>query len=132
MGLDNGIILKKSIKEIKIPWYVSVDYRSNNTKVEVCYWRKCWGIRGEILDIFDEQDIMSGGYEYQIKSEHISKIVKVIKKYLNKKYWEENARSIWEYREYFPRNIQNIINLLWLKRYLKENPNVECYFYDSY
>ncbi len=113
-----------------MPWYTSIEESYNGKNVEVCYWRECWGIRGDILHILHIDE--DNSYHYNIESDNIPAIIKALEKYLNKEYWDANANSIWEYDEYFDNNIQNIRNLLWLKEYLEENPDAECYFYDSY
>ena len=58
MGLDNGIRIRMS-KELaaRAPiWMLNylddVETLPNGeTEGEICYWRKCWGYRGHIVDI---------------------------------------------------------------------------------
>ena len=52
MGLDNGIIVKNKYKELLEElgpdnWgkYKSKD----DDDYDLCYWRKCWGIRNAII-----------------------------------------------------------------------------------
>lgn len=70
--------------------------------------------------------------ETPMEAEDILPIVKILMKYLDKEYYEDNADSIWEYNEYKDNIQQSIINLLWLKMYMESHPCVKCYFYDSY
>jgi hypothetical protein len=127
MGLDNGIILKCSDEIFKkIPYY-DTDEIGNEDK-HLAYWRKCYGIRKAILNKLHGKD----GGDTPIEVEDIPAIIRVLKPFLSRDYWEENADSIWEYEEYFDNLYKILIRLEWLKEYLKDNPNVECYFYDSY
>ena len=70
--------------------------------------------------------------ETPVESEDILPIVKILMKYLDKEYYENNADSIWEYLEYKDNIQQSIINLMWLKMYMESHPGVTAYFYDSY
>lgn len=70
--------------------------------------------------------------ETPVESEDILPIVKILMKYLDKEYYENNADSIWEYLEYKDNIQQSIINLMWLKMYMESHPEVTVYFYDSY
>lgn len=131
MGLDNGVICK-NIKHNDIPTWVKLPWDLKHEDIELVYFRKCWGIRGEILGklhCMEENDSRT-----PVESEDILSIVKILMKYLDEKYYEENADSIWEFCEARGNIQQSIINLLWLKMYMEEHKsdNVECYFYDSY
>lgn len=70
--------------------------------------------------------------ETPVEAEDILPIVKILMKYLDKEYYEDNADSIWEYNEYKDNIQQSIINLLWLKVYMESHPDVTATFYDSY
>lgn len=131
MGLDNGVICK-NIKDNDIPTWVKLPWGRKHEDIELVYFRKCWGIRGEILaklHCMKENDSCS-----TVDAEDILPIVKILMKYLDKEYYEDNADSIWEFEEARGNIQQSIINLLWLKMYMDEHKsdNVECYFYDSY
>lgn len=141
MGLDNGIILrcKNKIDLNKLPWFVDIeleDYEFDTRKkqtnnYEITYFRKCWGIRGEICRLLHSPE--DGGYS-AVDSEDIPAIIRILEKYSEKNYWNENAESIWEFEDQIYNIRQTIKNLLWLKTYLEENKdNVsECVWYDSY
>ena len=130
MGLDNGIIIKKINKEQinKIPDYINVEIYNDN-KVEIAYWRKCWGIRNEILDILHMNDYT---YTKNIDIEDIPALIKMLYNFLSENYWEENSDSIWEYEGMKEQLVQQIINLKWLYSFMKENNDIEVEFYDSY
>ena len=128
MGLDNGFICK-NIKRDEIPSYVRLPWDCRDEDVEIAYFRKCWGIRGEIIRLLHVKD---DEYKIPVEKEDIIPIVKILMKYLDRGYYDENADSIWEYDEY-KENIQHsIINLMWLRVYMETHPDVTCYFYDSY
>ena len=128
MGLDNGFICK-NIKRDEIPSYVRLPWDCRDEDIEIAYFRKCWGIRGEIIRLLHVKD---DEYKIPVEKEDIIPIVKILMKYLDREYYDENADSIWEYDEY-KENIQHsIINLMWLRVYMEAHPDVTCYFYDSY
>lgn len=126
MGLDNGIILKISDEDYKqFPYYETNEL--GEEEKHIAYWRKCWSIRRDILHKIHGED----GGETNLDPEDIPAIIKVLKPYLSKDVWEE-SETIWEYDEYFDHMYEILIRLEYLKEYLKKNPNVKCYFYDSY
>ena len=128
MGLDNGFICK-NIKRDEILSYVRLPWDCRDEDIEIAYFRKCWGIRGEIIRLLHVKD---DAYKIPVEKEDIIPIVKILMKYLDREYYDENADSIWEYDEY-KENIQHsIINLMWLRVYMETHPDVTCYFYDSY
>ena len=128
MGLDNGFICK-NIKRDEIPSYVRLPWDCRDEDIEIAYFRKCWGIRGEIIRLLHVKD---DEYKIPVEKEDIIPIVKILMKYLDREYYDENADSIWEYDEY-KENIQHsIINFMWLRVYMETHPDVTCYFYDSY
>lgn len=114
----------------KIPYYNDdmADYLDDG-EIEPVYWRKCWGLRGVVLSV-----LHMGQEEYQkdIDPDDIPALIRGLKPFLSRDYWDENADSIWEYDEYFERFYKNIIFLEWFKEYYKEHPDLKVYFYDSY
>lgn len=129
MGLDNGFICK-NINRNDIPSFVKLPWDWRDDDVELVYFRKSCGIRGEILaklHCMKENDS-----ETPVESEDILPIVKILMKYLNKEYYNDNADSIWEYEEAYDNIQRSIINLIWLKTYMEEHKDVTAYFYDSY
>lgn len=130
MGLDNGIILKVNPDILITNKLVQLDKTwSDNPKTEVCYWRKCWGIRNAIVDKF-HFDI--DGVNHKLDAEDIPVIIKILFSFYGKEEWEENADSIWEWEEFKDTLRQQIINLTWLYDYMLANPEVEVIFYNSY
>lgn len=130
MGLDNGIVIKAN-KEIKAPFWIHLEYFDSmqHNHAEICYWRKCWGIRNLIIDklIDDKED--SGEYELSITD--VNNIRRVLAYFNSAKKWERDSDSIWEWKEIRFTLLRQRVRLLWLTRYMKKN-NVKVYFYDSY
>ena len=131
MGLDNGFVCK-NIKKDDVPRWVKPTWgwEENGSGCELVYFRKCWGIRGEILEkLHCKEDNDS---ETPIDIEDIIPIVNILMKYLNKEYYDDCADSIWEYEEAYENIQESIINLMWLKMHMESHPDVSCYFYDSW
>lgn len=131
MGLDNGFVCANIKKDdvptwVKLPW----GWTDRDDACELAYFRKYWGLRGEILAKLHCMEYNDS--ETNVDAEDIIPLVKILMNYLDKEYYEYNADSIWEYDE-AKNNIEcSIINLLWLKTYMDSHPDVTCYFYDSY
>ena len=127
MGLDNGIILNCSDEDyLKFPYPDTTDL--GETFKHIAYWRKCWNIRKDIINGLHYKD----GESNNIDLEDVSALIRILKPYLNENYWNENDDSIWTYEEMFDKTYEILINLEYLKKYMKDNPNVKCEFYDSY
>ena len=129
MGLDNGFICK-NIKRDEIPSWVKLPWDLKDKDIEIAYFRKCWGIRNEILAKL--HCIKDNDSRTPVESEDILPIVKILMQYLDKEYYDDNADSIWEYEEAYGNIQRSIINLIWLKTYMEEHKDVTAYFYDSY
>ena len=129
MGLDNGFICK-NIKRDEIPSWVELPWDLKDKDIEIAYFRKCWGIRNEILAKL--HCIKDNDSRTPVESEDILPIVKILMQYLDKEYYDDNADSIWEYEEAYGNIQRSIINLIWLKTYMEEHKDVTAYFYDSY
>lgn len=128
MGLDNGIILRDvNPKELIVNKLFNLD-NLGNTSVEICYWRKCWGIRNAIVEKLHLND----GEESKLDVEDIPVIIKILFDFYGQTEWEEDADSIWEWDEFKDTLRQQIFNLMWLYNYMLEYPNAEVIFYDSY
>lgn len=130
IGLDNGIIINSN-KEIKAPFWVKLDFFNNldRTCAEVCYWRKCWGLRNCIIDTLIEKE--EDFYDCPLNVSDINNILEIIQYFIVPSNWEREGRSIWSWDEIKWRLLQQWINLHWLARYMEKN-EIEVYFYDSY
>lgn len=137
MGLDNGIMLEiNSTKKIKIPKCFVHEQWFDQGEYEICYWRKCWGIRNSIIvDVF-EKSTHTDMYEFQITANDIPKIIAVLKFYDHKITWGQDNSMIWDYkRDHIHKQLKNNIKCLKeLKKFLQkyQNEDIKCYFYDSY
>lgn len=162
MGLDNGIILKlKSEKarkfyenfceETGLRWlgkkYLNEYETENEIEIEVCYWRKFWGLRNEYLymNLLKDED-----YYYYNTIEQIKAVYSALKKYTDKNYWYDNENNyIWDYYEYLPIIYENLGNLKMVENLVREflrngfklrssedeyseDTDIEVYMYDSY
>ena len=133
MGLDNGIDIVRNSYSNKIKalkrFTISYD-RNKKYPFEICYWRKCWNVRRDILNIVDQSDTEQ--YRFDLDTSAIKEILKVLKSY-NEKNWEYGGYgSIWEWSEHKKFNRRHIRNLKKLVRIMKKYPDLEVYFYDSY
>jgi hypothetical protein len=128
MGLDNGIVVntKALLEPIKIPFYVKPDSIEAPDLITLCYWRKCWGLRGKILTILGEKEYE---YFYPLNAENVRSIRKEIDRFMfHPKTWDH---SICTWDEVKWRLLRDSMNLFWLEKSLLED-RVEAYFYDSY
>lgn len=130
MGLDNSFRIT-NIKREEIPLWVKLPWGWDDKDgvQDIVYFRKCWGIRNEILRLLHSSD---QEYEIPVEEDDLLPIVKILMKYLNEAYYDENADSIWEFEEAYDNIQQSIINLIWLKTYMDQHSDVMCYFCDSY
>ena len=54
MGLDNGLMIKgKNHKHLNLP-HKTNDFWTTDT--EICYWRKFWGFRNEVVTEFHQKE----------------------------------------------------------------------------
>lgn len=128
MGLDNGIILRDvNSKELVVNKLFHLD-DLGDTSIEICYWRKCWGIRNAIVEKLHLND----GEESKLDVEDIPVIIKILFDFYGQTEWEEDADSIWEWDEFKDTLRQQIFNLMWLYDYMLAHSDAEVIFYDSY
>lgn len=130
MGLNNGIILKVNPDTLSVNKLIKLDKTyGDNPNIEVCYWRKCWGIRNAIIE---KLHFPTDCGEFKFDAEDIPAIIKILFSFYGKEEWEEEADSIWEWDEFKDNLRQQILNLTWLYDYMLANPDVDVIFYDSY
>ena len=138
MGLDNAIMVKVNIlnRDIKVPKCFNHEEWYGPGKYEVCYWRKCWGIRDKIITEVFKRQRFSDEYVFEIAPDDVIKIIKILKYYDNKKNWDRDNSTIWWYKENkIHKQIRKQIKCLkklysFLRKYHKKD--IVCYFYDSY
>ena len=137
IGLDNGIYVKSNKRIITreqlpngIIYPFNEDYEGS---VEIAYWRKCWGLRNDIMNTFGWRARPSDEWEFEISTPaQVIDLITLIAKWLDKERWEDEGDSIWEYDDIKNMLIQNIINLSIIQSYMTINPDVYLEFYDSY
>ena len=142
MGLDNGIILKAKVKEFrKIPkWLKDIEEyssklngdKSDYRKFELCYWRKCYLIRRDIIDCLHAKI----GCTTTITLDNIDDIKNVIMhRYFTIdgiKSWNTDSMYYWGYSFHtFKQGLIYLYRCYWLKNFMK-NHTCKVYFYDSY
>lgn len=141
MGLDNGILLKTHNKIDMDDWeimpdYTTVEFDEFYTKeykdgyyYEVCYWRKYWGLRNDVMRDLGFKD--KGGGRYEIENiDDLKTIIEDIEYYFENP--DEWQCPVWTIDEAAGNLAQTIINLSWLCKYKEQNPSARIIFYDSY
>lgn len=140
MGLDNGIVLRyRNVEKLEqlIPNYVRIDKDFDDDHEvfwDVCYWRKCWGLRAKILRVLshhasdDEEK-----YEWDLTIDDLIGIRDIIIGYLvDPDKWDDEDMSIWMFRDMVAQFAQEIVNLTWLIEFMRRDHKASAYFYDSY
>ena len=133
MGLDNGICVRRTqetnkIAELKVfndEWDKDLE-----RDFEICYYRKCWNIRYDILGILDSPI----DYEFNISKDQIDQIIELFQSY-NADNFEDNGSCIWEWDDEewpYSEKIKQDIECLKLLRQLMDRYELEVYFYDSW
>ena len=130
MGLDNGVIAKKTGVESVDKILTRLGTYEYGDGIEIAYWRKCWNVRdaiGNALGSFYDNG------QTDINRDEVLAIIKELKKF-NKKNWEPYGwnGSIWEWSEIKHQHRGCIRRLRRLARLMKKYPVIEVYFYDSY
>lgn len=133
MGLDNAICIKRNkysenitaLKKYEESWDKEHKY-----DFTVCYWRKCWNVRNDILSLLSDSYNGMGG-SIDITLEELKKIRCVLKSY-NRHSWNYSSQSIWTWEEHKKINRRHIKNIKELIKLKKKYPNLEIYFVDSY
>ena len=103
------------------------DYVDN--EVEICYWRKCWGLRNAFIHtnfLVEDPDTC----EYRLSIKEVDYLRALIVTYL--KHPEEWDNSIWSFDEIKHSLYDQRWNLFLLHFWMKKHPDAEVIFYDSY
>ena len=139
MGLDNGIVYK-SLHIFKLGVIKKflpedpIEFKHSESRIDICYWRKCWNVRRDILQILNRKPEICNTYTLSFSD--ITSIRKLMSSYLLRpSLWDEYS-SFWSWAE-MRRNIFNsYVALLWLERCVKKDIKMGrdfiVYFYDSY
>lgn len=142
MGLDNGIMLRvrgeinpdEAILSIpgieKNTW--SETEKKGFTEYDICYWRKCWNIRGILFACCQDAEDKENNREYELT---ISELVSIRDQFYEiicrgPGYWDN---SIWDFEEAMNFLPWDLVRLSALIDYMEENTGrCEAFFYDSY
>lgn len=128
MGLDNGIIVKKTELTKKLFIVKKNCLYEYTGDFEITYWRKCCNVR---TDTFTITEGWENDQSYTaLDRDDIYHIIQLLKSY-NKKTWDSD-NSIWTWEEHKKVNKRNIRYLKYLYKLMKKYPELEVYFYDSY
>lgn len=130
MGLDNGVIIK-GVTRNDLPRFMRYPDKKDYVKgeVEICYWRKCWGLRNTFIHSkFLTED--PNKCEYKLSIKEVDYLRALIVSYL--KHPEDWDNSIWSFNEIKKSLYDQRWNLILLHFWMKRHPNAEVYFYDSY
>ena len=128
MGLDNYITIKNK-KRSELPKLFHYPLDEDYNGVDICYWRKCWGLRRDILTGIGQP---TGGNDYEIRLSRadVLYIWRLLIDYLrNPRHWQD---SIWDFSEIKKNLRRQKWNLCLLYYWMKRHPEAEVYFYDSY
>ena len=136
MGLDNGITLY-SKKAIAIPDEVQVLETSMSGPefgfgYELCYWRKCWGLRREIAHALQATTEYVGKSWLTISD--VKSIWRAITEVNSERTWED-GNNLWTYKEIKPNLERSLLALEWLVSFMREHEGEDWFmveFYDSY
>lgn len=133
MGLDNGIIARKSNnEEINAKLFTLNTYTYWDGSHEIAYWRKCWNVRDAIADV------IGGIYDNGSTSLTYEDVIAVIERLeqFNEENWsgdDWDEGSIWEWDEIKESHRGCIERLQHLASLMEKYPDeIDVYFYDSY
>jgi hypothetical protein len=158
MGLDNGIYLRyKKPRENEHVDDTDMSYRNDTTVIlnellenedyphssipyfdaisdDICYWRKCWGLRDTVMRYLGDKYLRVDEYEYVLDLDDINYILETLLRLIqNPAEWQS---PIWEWREYLNNNAYNYCNLIRLREDIKDGfidlNEIEVIWYDSY
>lgn len=130
MGLDNGIIVKGlSLEEVPRV----LDSREFSGGITICYWRKWWGFRNEVVDYLQNRYLsLDEQYEWELDIKDLAKIYEIYINCTKEEWWLSYSDSIWSYEEIAPQIDKELMRLQWLITCKMNYPDAQIIFYDSY
>ena len=134
MGLDNGFIVKSHKRQITremLPGGIDYPFEDDyGDGPEIIYWRKCWGLRNEIIDILSMTDEQ---YHAEVDTiDQLHAIEDAILYFFDPVIWETEGDSIWQWHEIRGVLMNSYMNLKVMEQFMRENQDVYLEFYDSY
>ena len=135
MGLDNGICVKKNaLTQLINLNNTFIDSNDNSNEIDITYWRKCWGLRNDIMEyLTTKHSVNDDYYSFNLEVEDIKQIIEILISWYDKKKWNSESQSIWAWKEIKGNLLDSIRNLSYLLGKMEDYPNgFIVYFYDSY
>ena len=135
MGLDNGICVKKNaLTQLINLNNTFIDSNDNSNEIDITYWRKCWGLRNDIMEyLTTKHSVNDDYYSFNLEVEDIKQIIEILISWYDKKKWNSESQSIWTWKEIKGNLLNSIRNLSYLLGKMEDYPNgFIVYFYDSY
>ena len=135
MGLDNGICVKKNaLTQLINLNNTFIDSNDNNNEIEIVYWRKCWGLRNDIMEYLTKKhNVNEDNYSFNLEAGDVKQIIEILISWYDKKKWNSESQSIWTWEEIKGNLLNSIGNLSYLLGKMEDYPHgFIVYFYDSY
>lgn len=135
MGLDNGIFVYSRTRKLSrkdLPFGMTYPFETEDSDedgVEICYWRKCWGLRNDIVHCFGSGDKYSTLIE---APEQVMCLIEIIASWLDEKKWNAEGGSLWSYEQIRHTLIVDIVNLGIMYNFMQSNSDIYLEFYDSF
>lgn len=128
MGLDNAICCNRPVKGLKGNVNTYNEPYPQDTMPYICYWRKCWCVRGIARDIL-KVDNMHGE---ELLLEELKEFYVKLKR-LKREDVEQTWGAIWTWKEFKSFNKYNLKNLKKAIRLKKKyGDDIIFSFIDSY
>ena len=100
---------------------------------EIAYWRKCWNIREDILNIIGKNKDAYVAYEYPVSYNDLLEIIKTLKSYNRHNWNTSETQNLWEWRDIKHTLKRQIKTLIHVAQIFKKDPCAfTVMFYDSY
>ena len=119
----------KDVVREELPRWIHYPFNMDYDYVEICYWRKWWGLRDKFLRTYPNRDLNQ--CEFRMHRVKIKVLRSLLIDYLlHPSHWNNDY---WEYDRYIRKNlITQIWNLYWLEFWYRRHPDAKIIFYDSY
>ena len=100
MGLDNGICIKKNaLTQLININDTFIDSNNNSNEIDITYWRKCWGLRNDIMEyLTTKHNVNDDYYSFNLEAEDVKQIIEILISWYDKKKWKKYGRSIWDWK----------------------------------
>lgn len=133
MGLDNGLCVGNYPEEFKKNAPEGFFMFNNETKsIEFAYWRKCWNLRNEIMELLPE-DPQENSYCFDVSLPTLREIRTICIKYLDPEYYAAHSSDMfWDYDEIINILSQIVKNIVYVIDSWEKYPDIAVCFYDSY